>query len=85
MNKKIRTLLVSLGVSAIMLFSFASVAMAAGYGGGTTRIQECQLDGECTELCLDPIQSQQRLSSVDRLAGGKLQVRSLECAIVAVE
>ena len=79
MNKKIRTLLVSLGVSAIMLFSFASVAMAAGYGGGTTRIQECQLDGECIAQCEDPIQ--QRLGQVGGQAGGQVRDRLQDCAI----
>lgn len=83
-NKKVKTLLVSLGVSAIIIFSFANLAMAAGYGGGTTRTMECQLDGECIEQCEDPIQTQQRLGQAGGQAGDQIRDRLQDCTVPEV-
>ena len=57
MSKKIKMLMIALGVSAIMVVSFASVAMAAGPSGFGDNDQDCVQQGDRLQDC-DPINDQ---------------------------
>jgi hypothetical protein len=69
MSKKMKIMMIALGVSAILVLSFATVAMAAGpagYGNGTG---DCIQQEDCLQDCDGPIadQLQDRTQQRDRL------------------
>ncbi len=74
MNKRLKMLMVALGVAAILVISFASVAMAAGPAGSMDRAQDCILDGVPLQEC-DPVKDQVR-------GGIKLNTQVQDCDLV---
>ena len=57
MSKRMKMLTIALGVSAILVVSFASIAMAAGPTSFSDRPQDCVQQGNRFQLC-DPINDQ---------------------------
>jgi hypothetical protein len=57
MSKKMKMLMIALGVSTILVVSFAGIAMAAGPAGFGDRPQDCVQQGDRFQLC-DPINDQ---------------------------
>ena len=69
MSRKMKMLTIALGVSAILVLSFATVAMASGptgYGHGTG---DCIQQEDCLQDCDGPVtdQLQNRFQQRDRL------------------
>ena len=69
MKKKMKMLMVTLGLAAIMAGSFATVAMAAGPAGYGTGTQDCIQQTDCLQTCdtLTADQLQDRVQLRDRL------------------
>ena len=69
MSGKIKALVIALGVSAILVLSFATIAMAAGSAGYENGTGDCVQQQDCLQDCDGPIagQIQDRIQQRDRL------------------
>ena len=74
MNKKLKVLMVALGVASILVISFAGVAMAAGQAGSADCTQDCIQSGDRLQEC-DPVNDQAR-------NGGQLRTQAQDCDLV---